>query len=459
MNTADFPIASVIRQPDDMAPYLVDWRGQDQGRARLVALPRSVQEVVQVVDWCRERRVPIVPQGGNTSLVGGSVPDASGASVVLSLRKLAAIRSIDADNNLVVAEAGAILQTVQAAAQAVNRMFPLSLAAEGSCTIGGNLSTNAGGTAVLQYGNARELCLGLEVVTPDGQVLSDLKGLRKDNTGLNLRNLFIGAEGTLGIITAAALRLFPRPVAQVTSFAALADAGQAVALLGMAHEMLGSGLTAFELMSRSCVEAVHARFADVSRVFEATPAYQLLVELSDQESETHANERLLALMERALDAGVIEDAAIAASLAQSRAFWTLRERVAEAQKSNFKHDITLPVARIPRFLEDAQRSVLARYPDSELIVVGHVGDGNLHFNVSPPPATDASGAALAKRAIEEMVYALVDQHEGSISAEHGIGRHKVDSLRKHKAQPLLALMKSIKSTIDPHDIMNPGVIF
>jgi FAD/FMN-containing dehydrogenase len=459
MTAQQVPGIETLCAPDAMAPYLVDWRGQQRGRGRMVVLPRSVEEVVRVVKWCGERGIPIVPQGGNTSLVGGSVPDASGQAVLLSLRKLDAIVKVDPQSNLVVAQAGAILQDIQQAAAQANRLFPLSLAAEGSCTIGGNLSTNAGGTAVLQYGNARELCLGLEVVLPDGTVLSDLAGLRKDNTGINLRHLFIGAEGTLGIITAAALRLYALPRAKVTSFAAVKDPQAAIALLSLATEMVGSGLTAFELMSRSCVESVHRRFAELPAVFSPVPAYQVLVEISDQDDEAHANRRLLGLMECALERGIIDNATVATSTAQSRRFWAVRERVAEAQNPNLKHDITLPVERIARFMAQAEQQILAACPGAQIIVVGHVGDGNLHYNVEPPPGTESAALPALKTEIEQLVYALVAAHGGSISAEHGIGRQKVKALQQYKAAPMLQTMRSIKSVLDPAGLMNPGVVF
>ncbi len=453
------PIRRTLSDPADMAPYLSDWRRLASGPALLVALPETVAEVVETVNWCRSHGLSIVPQGGNTSLMGGSVPSPGGRSVLLSLKHLDAVRRVDPVGNVGVFEAGVILQNAQEAARQAGRLLPLSLAAEGSCTIGGNLSTNAGGTAVLQYGNARELCLGLEVVTPDGEVLSDLKALRKDNTGLNLRNLFIGAEGTLGIITAAAMRLYPQPVAQLTSYAALDTPQQAQDLLRLSQDMLGSGLTAFEILNDDCVRAVLARFPELSTPFQPLPPYQLLIELSDQESEDHARERLFALLEKASEQGLIRDAAIATSLAQSAAFWALRERVAEAQKPNFKHDISLPIDRIAEFIDVAGQRIAAAQPECRLIIVGHIGDGNLHFNVQPPDGLPAQAFAALRDRIEGIVFGVVEAFNGSISAEHGIGRFKAHALPAHKSASELAAMRRIKKAFDPQGIMNPGVLF
>ncbi|EJN09624.1 FAD-binding oxidoreductase [Herbaspirillum sp. YR522] len=453
--------AHVLTDPADTAAYLTDQRGRFTGRALAALRPGSTDEVAALVRLCAQYRVPIVPQGGNTGLVLGSVPDTVGNAVVLSLRRLDRIRAVDPLNNTITVEAGCILQNVQQAALAADRLFPLSLAAEGSCTIGGNLSTNAGGTGVLRYGNARELCLGLEVVTARGDVMSALRGLRKDNTGYDLRDLFIGAEGTLGVITAAVLKLFAQPRAQVTALAALATPAQALALLQLAQARCGAALTGFELMSDMCLQLVHKHFPQHRLPFGQRHAQYVLLELSDSQSEAHARSLFEDLIASALDASLVDDAVIASSLAQSKALWQLRESISMAQAhegKNIKHDISVPISRIAQFIELTDDLVQQAAPGARMVTFGHLGDGNLHYNVSPPPGV-ADGDFLARQeAINQVVYDSVDRFGGSISAEHGLGALKIDEITRYKSAVELELMRTIKAALDPLRLMNPGKV-
>ena len=452
-------VGRVLTAAADTAPFLLDWRKRWQGRARAVVQPANVDEVARLVRWCAVHRVPIVPQGGNTGLTGGSVPDASGDAVVLSLARMNRVRALDAVNDTVTVEAGAVLAAVQAAAREAHRLFPLSLAAEGSCTIGGNLSTNAGGTAVLRYGNARELCLGLEVVTPDGERWDGLQGLRKDNTGYDLRDLFIGAEGTLGVITAATLKLYPLPAAQLTALAAVASPHDALALLNLARGMLGPSLTAFEMMSDLCLELVARHFADCPKPFRDAAPYYVLLETSDAESEAHATERFDALMARAVEDGLVSDAIVAQSIAQSRRLWALRENISEAQAAegkNVKHDISVPIGAIGEFVVATDAALQAGFPGVRMVVFGHLGDGNLHYNVSPPTGTDGDSLLACQDAINTLVHDAVAAAGGSISAEHGIGVLRREELARYKSPVALAMMQRIKQALDPLGIMNPG---
>ena len=404
----------------------------------------------------------MVPQGGNTGLVGASVPDATGTQVLLSLTRLNRIRSFDAANLTLTAEAGCVLQAVQEAAAAQGLMFPLSLAAEGSCTIGGNLATNAGGTQVLRHGNARELCLGLEVVTPDGEIWDGLSGLRKDNTGYSLRDLYIGSEGTLGVITAATLKLSPQPAARMTALAACASLDTAVALLQLAQARLGAGLTGFEVMGELALALVARHFPQLRRPLAADTAspWTVLLELSDGEAEAHARSRFEGLLESALERGLIADAAVAESVSQSRAMWQLREAIPLAQAEegpNVKHDIALPISHIPAFVAATDAALAQAFPGIRLVDFGHLGDGNLHYNVQAPDGVaPAHFLRDCEQAINTLVYDAVCRHGGSISAEHGIGALKRDELAARKSPVALALMRAIKCALDPHGRMNPG---
>ncbi|HWP19726.1 MAG TPA: FAD-binding oxidoreductase [Burkholderiaceae bacterium] len=450
---------SHVLSEGDLSAYELDWRRRYRGKALAVVRPGSTEEVAAVVRACLTHRVPIVPQGGNTGLVGGSVPDASGRQVVLSLQRMHRVRSIDAANLTMTVEAGCVLQAAQEAAAAQGLLLPLSLAAEGSCTIGGNLATNAGGTQVLRYGNARELCLGLEVVTAAGEIWSGLSGLRKDNTGYDLRHLFIGSEGTLGIITAATLKLYPQPAARLTALAALPSLEAAVALLQLAQARLGAGLTGFEVMNAFSLELVARHFPQIPRPLVPSP-WTVLLEQSDTESAEHARQLFESTLETALERGLIEDATIAQSIEQSRQLWHLRESIPLAQAEeglNIKHDISVPVSRIPAFVAQTDAQIAQRFPGARLVDFGHLGDGNLHYNVQAPEGVDAATFLREQEAaINGVVYDAVLRHGGSISAEHGIGALKREELEARKSPVALGLMRSIKLALDPHGLLNPG---
>ena len=442
--------------------YEKDWRKRYAGRALAVARPGTTAEVAALVRLCAEHGVSLVPQGGNTGLVGGGVPDGSGRQLLLSLRRLRQVRQVDPSNLTLCAEAGCLLAEVQAAASAAGLLFPLSLGAEGSCTIGGNLATNAGGTQVLRYGNARELCLGLEVVTPQGEIWHGLSGLRKDNTGYDLRDLFIGSEGTLGVITAATLKLFPAPRATMTALAACPTLDAALALLSRARGGAGATLTGFELISRACLRLVHRHFPQIPQPLpdDAGAPWAVLLELSDHEDEAHARLLLERLLGDALEAGEATDAAVAQSLAQAQQLWHLRESIPLAQSEeglNIKHDIALPISAIPAFVADCEAALQAHCPGVRLVCFGHLGDGNLHFNVQAPEGQDPAAFLRAQEpAINALVYERVLQRGGSISAEHGIGQLKREQLAESKDPVALRLMQTLKQALDPLGLMNPG---
>ena len=453
--------AFVLDQAADMAPFLTDWRVRFTGKALAVLRPASVDQVAALVKACAQWRVALVPQGGNTGLVLGSVPDASGAAVVLSLARLNTIRQVDPVNRTMTVDAGCILKQVQQAAADVGCLFPLSLAAEGSCTIGGNLSTNAGGTAVLRYGNTRELCLGLEVVTAQGEIWSGLRGLRKDNTGYDLRDLFIGAEGTLGVITGAVLKLYPQPKASITALAALPSPAHALRLLNLMQDHCGSSLTGFELMSRFCLDLVAQQFPALPKPFAAPHPQYVLLELSSSESEQHAVGLLEQAIGAALDRDVISDAVAATSVAQSAGLWQLREHIPLAQAKagkNIKHDISLSVSRIADFIAATGPLLEAAFPGCQLVCFGHLGDGNLHYNVAPPEGISNEDFLVNQERVNRVVHDSVVAFGGSISAEHGIGALKRDELAHYKSAVELNMMRAIKSALDPLGIMNPGKI-
>ncbi len=443
----------------DLSGYEVDWRKRYPGRALAVVRPGSTAEVACVLRLCSAHGIAVVPQGGNTGLVGGGVPDASGRQILLSLQRLNKVRAIDAANLTMTVEAGCVLQAVQQAAAAQGLLFPLSLAAEGSCTIGGNLATNAGGTAVLRYGNARDLCLGLEVVTAQGEVLQGLSGLRKDNTGYDLRHLFVGSEGTLGVITAATLKVYPQPAARMTALAACDTLEAAVALLGLAQSRAGSGLTGFELMNRFSLDLVRRHFAQLRQPLPPCP-WTVLLEVSDTESDAHARGVFEGLLESALERGLISDAAIAETLEQSHAMWHLRESIPLAQAEeglNIKHDIALPISLIPQFVARTDAALEAAIPGIRMVDFGHLGDGNLHYNVQAPEGLDAAAFLREHEpAVNRIVFDAVQVHGGSISAEHGIGQLKREELAERKDPVALALMRSIKQALDPQGLLNPG---
>ena len=445
----------VLSADVDTAPCLTDWRGRYRGAARCVVRPGTAAEVAAVVRACAAAGVPIVPQGGNTSLCGAATPDSAGRVVVVSLGRLNRIVAVDAQNNTISVEAGCTLAAVQEAASTVDRLFPLALASEGSCQIGGNLSTNAGGVQVLRYGNTRELTLGLEVVLPNGDIWNGLRGLRKDNTGYDLKQLFIGAEGTLGIITAAVLKLYPLPQTQTTCWLNVASPSVAVDLLSRAKTEFDAQLTAFELVSETALGLVLKNIPGAQRP-TARGLWYVLAEFSDAAPD--AVERWLATQ---LASGLVAEGTLAASQAQAAKLWALRENISEAQKIegiSIKHDIAVPVSAIPNFLETADAALAQAYPCIRVVAFGHVGDGNLHYNLSKPDAQDNTALIAAQPEVNRIVHDAVHALNGSISAEHGIGQLKREEILRYKSPVEMALMRTLKQAIDPQGLMNPGKV-
>jgi len=455
----DAHAVSGVEAPD----ALVDHRSRYVGRARAVVRPGSVDEVAAVVRLLAREEVPIVPQGGHTSLVGGATPDDSGRAVVISLRRLDKVRTIDLDNDTITVEAGVVLRRLQDTARDAGRLFPLSLGSEDSCTIGGNLGSNAGGVQVLRYGNARDLTLGLEVVTPSGEVWHGLRGLRKDNSGYDLRDLYIGSEGTLGIITAATLKLYPLPVAQRTAFIKLGSTENLLALFGRARAGFGASLTAFEAISGPAYALVEQRMPEERIPFAAepnAPRWYVLLEISDNESEDHAARRLEDILEAALGDGVALDALMAQSMAHSQEFWRLRQyAIAQAQARDggiVLHDISLPISALPDFLRRNEANLRSMFPGVRVFAYGHIGDGNLHYHIGRPIDAPETYLATNGADITQIVQDDVVSFGGSIAAEHGVGRSKRDALLRHKSPIELRLMHAIKDALDPQGIMNPG---
>ena len=452
--------AAHVLSEGDLSAWELDWRKRARGKALAVVRPAKVQEVADVVKACAAAGVSIVPQGGNTGLVGGSTPDSSGQQIVLSLQRMHAIRQVDGANLTMTVEAGCVLQTLQETAEKAGFLFPLSLAAEGSCTLGGNLATNAGGTQVVRYGNARDLCLGLEVVTAQGNIWEGLSGLRKDNTGYDLRDLLIGSEGTLGIITAATMKLYPMPVARLTAWAAVPGMAQAVTLLGMAQQQLGSGLTGFEVMGQFALSLVAKHFTQ-QRVplYHDTP-FCVLLENSDHESENHAREQFERLLESALEKGCVTDAVIAENLGQARQLWHIRESIPLAQAEeglNIKHDISIAVSRTAEFVAVTDALLEQAIPGVRLVNFGHLGDGNLHYNVQAPADGDLPAFLREhEKHVNSIVYDSVARFGGSISAEHGVGSLKLSALEQYKSPVALGMMRAIKRALDPDKLLNPG---
>ncbi|MGZ9031294.1 MAG: FAD-binding oxidoreductase [Burkholderiaceae bacterium] len=453
--------ANVLTDPSDTAPFLTDWRKRYTGRALAVVRPATTDEVAAVMKACAETRTPVVPLGGNTGLVGGGTPDDSGRAIVLSLTRMNRVRAVDPINDTITVEAGCPLQRVQEAAATAGRLFPLSLAAEGTATIGGNLATNAGGTQVLRYGNARELALGLEVVLPSGELWNGLRGLRKDNTGYDLRDLFIGAEGTLGVITAACLKTFPLPRGEGTALLAVQSVDDALKLLALAQSAAGPSLTGFELFSDFCLQLVERHFAPHRSPLPERAPYYALLQLSDHESDEHAAALLQGIAGRAIEQELAVDATLALSVAQARGLWALRELISEAQAAegkNIKHDISVPISAIARFAAETDALLARRMPGIRMVIFGHLGDGNLHYNVSPPVGLADDEFATRQPEVYRLVHDQVARHGGSISAEHGIGQLKREENRHYKSAVELALMRSIKAALDPLGIMNPGKV-
>ena len=456
--TATVGEAHALRAPADMAAFLSEPRDLYHGRARAVLRPGSTAEVSAILRLCHETRTPVVPQGGNTGLVGGQTPDEAGRAVVLSLTRMKALREIDVSSNTMILEAGVTLGEAQAIAEKHGRLFPLSLASEGSCTIGGNLATNAGGTAVIAYGNMRDLALGLEVVLADGRVLSNLSKLKKDNTGYDLKHLFMGSEGTLGVITAAVLKLFAPPRARATAFIGLRDPANALALLELARGHAGGAITTFELMPRIGLDFVMRHAPGAREPMAGAHPWYVLLELSLQSGESGVLE---AILEAALEKELIDDASVAASLDQRRAFWKLREDLSDVQRlegGSIKHDVSVPVASAPAFIAEASAAVTAAMPGARIVGFGHLGDGNIHFNVSQPVGADKAAFLARWDEINTIVHGIVTRYDGSISAEHGIGQLKRDLLPGVKDPVAMALMRSIKATLDPRGILNPGKV-
>ena len=446
-----------VTDATDIAPYVTEERDLFHGRSPLVLRPGSTEEVSAICKLATEHRIALVPQGGNTGLVGGQTPH--NGEVVISMRRMDNIREIDAASNTMTCEAGVVLQIAQQKAAEIDRLFPLSLGAEGSCTIGGNLSTNAGGTAALAYGVAREMAIGLEVVLADGRILNLLSKLKKDNTGYDLRNLFIGAEGTLGIITAATLKLFPKPRAIETAFVGLKSPADALKLLTLSRSVAANSLTSFELLSEMAVDFSVRHAIDVRHPTEGKHPWYVLMELSS--SRDDARDALEAILSQALESEIVDDAAIAANLSQRQAFWKLRDEMSWAQKpegGSIKHDISVPVAAVPAFIAEADAAVVKLIPGARPVPFGHLGDGNIHYNVSQPIGANAADFLARWHELNAVVFAIVMQMGGSISAEHGIGVLKRDELPGVKDKVAIELMRGIKTMLDPLGIMNPGKV-
>lgn len=450
--------AHVLTDAFDITPYCTDWRGRYSGQPTCVVKPANTEEVAAVVRACTEAGIAVVPQGGNTGLCGGATPIKG--EVVISLTRLNRVRAVDTDNNTMTVGAGCTLAAVQAAAEQAGRLFPLSLAAEGTATIGGNLSTNAGGVQVLRYGNARELCLGLEVVLPDGRIWNGLRGLRKDNTGYDMKHLFIGAEGTLGLITAAVLKLFSRPRQVATAWTAVPTPQAAVALLTRLREKIGGRVTAFELIGRPALDLVLQHIPGSRDPLTEHSPWQVLIELSD----TMKSDLAAPLEETLFDAvaaGEAGDAAIARSETQAQTLWALRENIAEAQKVeglSIKHDISLPVSRIAEFIERSDAALATNFPGVRIVCFGHLGDGNLHYNQSIPAEQDNATFIAQAPAVNRVVHDLVHELSGSISAEHGLGQLKRKEILRYKSDVEMDMMRAVKQALDPHGLMNPGKI-
>ena len=451
--------ANVLTEQADLAAYELDWRGRYQGYARCVVRPASVEEVSAIVTACAEEGVPMVPQGGNTGLVGAGVPREHGHEVVVSLSRLNRILAVDVANDTITAQAGCTLLAVQEAAKQAGRLFPLSLASEGSCQIGGNLAANAGGVQVLRYGNMRELTLGLEVVMPDGRIWNGLRGLRKDNTGYDLKQLFIGSEGTLGIITAAVLKLFPMPRSRAAAWVALPDAKAAIGLLALTRAHAAEQLSAVELVGTPAYDLLMQHVSGVVAPLAAPSPWYALIELADSRPDGAIQPLLEDVLGMALEQGLVTDAALAASEAQIEALWNLRENIPEAQKIegiSIKHDISLPVSRIPEFLLAAEQALAAHFGSVRIAAFGHVGDGNLHYNLSRYSAEENPAFIAQSAEVNRVVYDLVASLGGSISAEHGLGQLKREEVRRYKPAIEFEIMEGIKKILDPAGLMNPG---
>ncbi|KUO56455.1 MAG: hydroxyacid dehydrogenase [Alphaproteobacteria bacterium BRH_c36] len=450
-----------VRDPQAQAPYLSEWRDKYFGKTSLVLRPGTAREVSQIIKSANDARVGIVPQGGNTGLVGGQIPFESGHEIVVSLERLNRVRHVDAAGGSMVVEAGVTLSDVQKAADEAGALFPLSLGSEGSCRIGGNLASNAGGVQVLAYGNARDLTLGLEVVLADGRIWDGLRALKKDNTGYDLKQLFVGSEGTLGIITAAVLKLFAKPAEHATALVAVGDLDATLALFERAREVAGTSLTAFEFLSGWGLDTVAANMPGARKPLDASSPWYVLMEISSGVADGAAQSAMERIFSAALEKGWANDAVLAASLDQSQQLWKLREDLSEAQKyvgGSIKHDISVPVARIPEFVRRAADVVEGVCPGARPFIFGHFGDGNVHYNVAQPEAMDKAAYLSNWDVMNDAVHALVASMDGSISAEHGIGRMKREALTRFRSKTELDMMRAIKAAFDPNGILNPGKV-
>ena len=449
------------RDPVEIAPHLVENRGLYHGASPMLLKPGSVEEVSAILKLASETGTAIVPQTGNTGLVGGQTPREGGSDIILSLERMNRIRDIDPVGNTMIVDGGCILADVHKAAAEHGRMFPLSLGSEGSCRIAGNLSTNAGGTAVLAYGNMRQLCLGLEVVLPTGEIWNGLRRLKKDNTGYDLRDLFIGAEGTLGVITGAVLKLFPQPLGHQVAFAGLQTVDEALTLFKNASSLCGTALTGFELMPRIGIEFTARHIPGVRDPLETAYPWYVLIDISTSDSAETAERMMTTLLKQGYEAGLIQDATIASSEAQQKAIWHMRESMSDAQKpegGSIKHDVSVPVAQVPQFMAEAEKAVIAALPGARICAFGHMGDGNIHYNISQPVGADKEEFIGRWHEMNKIVHGLVLQHGGSISAEHGIGQLKRDELLATAPAVGIDLMRRIKTAFDPAGIMNPGKV-
>jgi FAD/FMN-containing dehydrogenase len=454
--------SNCLTSPDTVATYTVDYRGIYHGEAIAVVRPDSTEQVAEIVKYCRLHSIPMVPQGGNTSLLGGAVPEEAVPAVVINLARMRRVHEVDPFNNTMTVEAGATLHAVRAAAEAADRFFPLRIGSEGSCQIGGNISTNAGGTAVLRYGNMRELVLGLEVVLPSGEIWNGLRGLRKDNTGYDIKQIFIGAEGTLGLITKAVIKLFPVPTSRAVAFVGLARAADALRLLELCKAKADTCLSAFELISQPALELSLAALNGVRSPLAQVYPWYALIELSSGQEQEQLDALLLEALETASEASCIEDAMVATSQTQAQQLWTIREEISDAQTrtgGSVRCDISVPLSKIPQFIEQATERVLALAPNTRMVVYGHMGDGNVHFNpLRPDTQSAAEYLATHGAEITKAVDSLAAQFNGSISAEHGIGVAKRDELPHIKSRVELEIGWAIKKAIDPENLMNPGKV-
>jgi len=453
----------ILRDDQDKVPYLTDWRGLYTGIALAVVLPKDTAQVVAIVKICQQYQVAIVPQGGNTSLTGSATPEVSGFQIVMNLKRMNAIRHLDLQNQTITVEAGCILQVVQEEVKKHDAFFPLSLAAQGSCTIGGNLATNAGGTNVLRFGNARDLCLGLEVVTPQGEILRGLRGLRKDNTGYDLRNLYIGSEGTLGIITAAVMKLYPAPINHSAALVAVADFPMMMGLLHFLQKRASAELTAFEMMTQESIDLTIQHFPQFDTPIIHQAPFTILIELFEYQEEKlpTASSMLEGLLEEAMQHAFLVDAVLANNLSQVKAFWQIREHITMAQAKepeNLKFDIAFPLSNLSGFIAETDQMLRQAFPGIRIINFGHLGDGNLHYNLCAPKDADPGYMADHESKIVSMVYQQITQFAGSISAEHGIGQLKREHLKQHRGDVAYHVMQNIKRALDPDNLFNPNKV-